>query len=101
MPWTRSRLKIWWPKSGFAGREWNGKEEEASQLKSTLIVAAPPEAERSHDEERRHAMSLRNASAGGRAASPRLVGLGSGPLAWRRREGVGHWDWLDDPKAVV
>ena len=48
-----------------AGREWNGKEEEASRLKSTLIGAAPPEVECSPDEERCRAMALRNESGGG------------------------------------
>ena len=38
---------------------------------------------------------------GGRAASPRPAGLGSGPLAWRRCEGVDHGNWLDDPKAII
>ena len=64
MPWTRSRLKNLWPKSGIAGREWNGKEEEASRLKSTLIGAAPPDMERSLGEERIRAIALWNASGG-------------------------------------
>ena len=74
MPWTRSRLKNWWPKSGIAGREWNGKEEEASRLKSTLIGAAPPEVEHSLDEELCRATALWNESGGGRAAWARPGG---------------------------
>ena len=43
-------------------------EEEASRLKATLIGAAPPEIERSLDEERCRAMALWNESGGGWAA---------------------------------
>ena len=65
---------MWWPKSGIAGREWNGREEEASRLKSTLIGAIPPEADHSHDEECCRSTALRNVSGGGRAAWARPGG---------------------------
>ena len=60
-------LKNWWARSRTVGKEWNGKEEEASLLKSTPIGAAPPKVENSPDEERCHATALRNESGGGRA----------------------------------
>ena len=64
--------------------ELNGKEEEASRLKTTRIGAAPPEVERSLDDERCRATALRNESGGGRAAQLGPGGLGK---AGRPRQG--------------